>query len=122
MEELPPPEAAHPAGSTADRQDLDKVNFLNLYPLSFSEFLLAVGKEQHASLIQAEKPDAALLKAFSLDFKELLRQYFFIGGMPEAVAAWVETNDFNEVRRVQTELLRTYENDVSNWTRDFCAA
>lgn len=93
-----------------------KVNFLNLYPFSFSEFLLAAGKEQHASLIHAEKPDADLLKAFSQDFKELLRQYFFIGGMPEAVSAWIETKDFNEVRRVQTELLRTYENDVSKHT------
>ena len=93
-----------------------KVNFLNLYPLTFSEFLMAIGKEQHASLINAKKADASLVKSFSADFKEFLRYYFFIGGMPEAVSAWVETGDFAEVRRVQKELLRTYENDVSKHT------
>ena len=93
-----------------------KVNFLNLYPLTFSEFLMAIGKEQHASLIYVQKADASLVISFSADFKEFLRYYVFIGGMPEAVSAWVETGDFAEVRRVQKELLRTYENDVSKHT------
>ncbi|EID84885.1 putative ATPase (AAA+ superfamily) [Treponema sp. JC4] len=95
-----------------------KVNFLNLYPLSFSEFLMAIGKEQHAALINSSNPDAELIKSFSADFTEFLRYYFFIGGMPEVVSTWIETKDFNEVRRVQKELLRTYENDVSKHTSD----
>lgn len=95
-----------------------KVNFLNLYPLSFSEFLMAIGKEQYASLINSENPDVQLIKSFSHDFTEFLRYYFFIGGMPEAVSTWIETNDFTEVRRVQKELLRTYENDVSKHTTE----
>jgi len=95
-----------------------KVNFLNLYPLSFSEFLMANGKEQHASLINSKNPDSELVKSFSQDFTEYLRYYFFIGGMPEVVAAWTETKDFNEVRRVQKELLKTYENDVSKHTSE----
>ena len=95
-----------------------KVNFLNLYPLSFSEFLMAIGKEQHAALINSNNPDAELIKSFSADFTEFLRYYFFIGGMPEVVSTWIETKDFNEVRRVQKELLRTYENDVSKHTSD----
>lgn len=95
-----------------------KVNFLNLYPLSFSEFLMAIGKEQHATLINSSNPDAELIKSFSADFTEFLRYYFFIGGMPEVVSTWIETKDFNEVRRVQKELLRTYENDVSKHTSD----
>ncbi len=93
-----------------------KVNFLNLYPLSFSEFLMAIGKEQHAALINSSNPDTELIKSFSADFTEFLRYYFFIGGMPEVVSAWIETKDFNEVRRVQKELLQTYENDVSKHT------
>ncbi len=93
-----------------------KVNFLNLYPLSFSEFLMAIGKEQHAALINSSNPDAELIKSFSPDFTEFLRYYFFIGGMPEVVSTWIETKDFNEVRRVQKELLQTYENDVSKHT------
>lgn len=95
-----------------------KVNFLNLYPLSFSEFLIANGREQHASLINSKNPDSELVKSFSQDFTEYLRYYFFIGGMPEVVAAWTETKDFNEVRRVQKELLKTYENDVSKHTSE----
>ncbi len=95
-----------------------KVNFLNLYPLSFSEFLMANGREQHASLINSKNPDSELVKSFSQDFTEYLRYYFFIGGMPEVVAAWTETKDFNEVRRVQKELLKTYENDVSKHTSE----
>ena len=93
-----------------------KVNFLNLYPLSFSEFLMALGKDQHAALINSNNADAELIKSFSADFTEFLRYYFFIGGMPEVVSTWIETNDFNEVRRVQKELLKTYENDVSKHT------
>lgn len=93
-----------------------KVNFLNLYPLSFSEFLVALGKEQQAELINDTQQDTELLKAFSEEYKELLKYYFFIGGMPEVVLTWIETKDFNKVRRVQKELLETYEDDISKHT------
>jgi len=93
-----------------------KVSFLNLYPLPFSEFLMALGKDAQARLIDDINQDTELIKAFSEDYKELLRYYFVIGGMPEAVSIWIETNDFNEVRRVQKELLLTYENDISKHT------
>jgi hypothetical protein len=93
-----------------------KVNFLNLYPLSLSEFLTALGKEQQADLINNTEQDSKLLKVFSEDFKELLKYYFFIGGMPEVVSTWIETQDFNKVRRVQKELLITYEHDISKHT------
>ena len=93
-----------------------KVNFLNLYPLSFTEFLLAVGKEQQANLINDLKQDPQILKAFSNEFTEYLKYYFYIGGMPEVVSTWIETKDFSEVRRVQKELLETYANDVSKHT------
>ena len=93
-----------------------KVNFLNLYPLSFTEFLLAVGKEQQANLINDLKQDPQILKAFSSEFTEYLKYYFYIGGMPEVVSTWIETKDFSEVRRVQKELLETYANDISKHT------
>lgn len=93
-----------------------KVNFLNLYPLSFTEFLLAIGKEQQANLINDLKQDPQILKAFSSEFTEYLKYYFYIGGMPEVVSTWIETKDFSEVRRVQKELLETYANDVSKHT------
>lgn len=93
-----------------------KVNFLNLYPLSFSEFLLAVGKEQQEKLINDVNQDSEILKAFAGDFTEYLKYYFYIGGMPEAVNTWVETEDFNEVRKVQKELLQSYKDDISKHT------
>jgi len=93
-----------------------KVSFLNLYPLSFSEFLMALGKEQYSNLINDINQDPQILKAFSNEYTELLKYYFYIGGMPEVVSTWVETHDFTEVRRVQNELLLTYENDISKHT------
>lgn len=93
-----------------------KVNFLNIYPLSFTEFLLALGKDGHAGLINNPDQDPELLKTFSGDFREMLKYYFFIGGMPEVVSTWIETKDFNEVRRVQNELLESYEDDISKHT------
>ena len=93
-----------------------KVNFLSLYPLSFTEFLLAVGKERQANLINDSDQDPQILKAFSSEFTEYLKYYFYIGGMPEVVSTWIETKDFSEVRRVQKELLETYANDVSKHT------
>lgn len=77
---------------------------------------MALGKDAQARLIDDINQDTELIKAFSEDYKELLRYYFFIGGMPEAISTWIETNDFNEVRRVQKELLLTYENDISKHT------
>ena len=77
---------------------------------------MAIGKGQYESLINSKTPDVELIKSFSSDLKEFLKYYFFIGGMPEVVSTWIETNDFNEVRRVQLELLETYKNDVSKHT------
>ena len=125
MEKFSSPKTSDTSGSQADWKDLDyegisfpvgKVNFLNLYPLSFSEFLVALGKEQQAELINDTQQDTELLKAFSEEYKELLKYYFFIGGMPEVVLTWIETKDFNKVRRVQKELLETYEDDISKHT------
>lgn len=93
-----------------------KVNFLNLYPLSFTEFLLAIEKKQQATLINDLNQDSEILKAFSSEFSEYLKYYFYIGGMPEVVSTWLETKDFNEVRKVQKELLLTYKNDISKHT------
>ncbi|MCF0237639.1 MAG: ATP-binding protein [Sphaerochaetaceae bacterium] len=93
-----------------------KVNFLNLYPLSFTEFLMALGKDSMAELILNKNQDKVLLSSFSESYKELLRYYFYIGGMPEVVNTWIETKDFLEVRKVQKEILTSYEKDVSKHT------
>lgn len=88
-----------------------KVDFLNLYPLSFNEFLLASGKERYAELIKSE--DYALITAFKQDLTDLLKQYYFVGGMPEAVQAFSINKNFNAVREIQNRILNAYEQDFS---------
>ena len=88
-----------------------KVDFLDLYPLSFYEFLQALGEEQLVELIQ--KNDFQLITVFASKLKQYLKQYFYIGGMPEVVVSYIENKDFNEVRRKQEILLQAYEQDFS---------
>ena len=88
-----------------------KVEFLNLYPLNFMEFLEATGNKQLSELIV--KKDFELMKAFKDKFIEQLKNYYFVGGMPEAVASFIHSQDFDEVRNIQQNLLSLYEMDFS---------
>ena len=88
-----------------------KVDFLNLYPLNFREFLYAVDENGLAELL--EKEDYTLINAFSSKYSELLKRYYYVGGMPEAVQTYLETDDLFEVRNVQKALLDYYSNDFS---------
>ncbi len=88
-----------------------KVEFLRLYPLSFTEFLDAMGKEQYVELI--EKQDFQMIKLFNNKFEDLLKQYCYVGGMPEAVQDFVNNKDFNQVRTIQERILSSYEMDFS---------
>ena len=88
-----------------------KVDFLKLYPLSFDEFLLGIGYEKFYKLLNSG--DYALINSFSEQFIYLLKQYYFIGGMPEAVLRFSHNKDFNEVREVQKRILEAYEQDFS---------
>ena len=88
-----------------------KVEFLDLYPLSFSEFMRALGKEQYVELIAEGQWD--LVTSFKEEYAELLRYYYYIGGMPEVVANFVASQDFSEVRGIQQNILRAYEQDFS---------
>lgn len=88
-----------------------KVDFMKLYPLSFREFLLAAGKEKYVALIESE--DYEMLKVFKQDINDYLKQYYFVGGMPEAVNTFVAKKDFNFVRNVQQRILEAYEQDFS---------
>ena len=88
-----------------------KVDFMNLYPLNFREFLMALGEKQLADLLISKDYD--LINSFSSKYTDLLRKYYYVGGMPEAVLTYVETDDTNEVREIQKQLLLYYENDFS---------
>ena len=88
-----------------------KVDFCNLYPLNFCEFLEGIGEEGLVELLR--KKDWKLIAAFATKFTDLLRKYYYVGGMPEAVAEYAETKDYAEVRRIHEQILFTYENDFS---------
>jgi len=88
-----------------------KVDFLNLYPLSFKEFLMATGKERFASLL--DKQDYPMVTSFKQTYIDALKQYYFVGGLPEAVLSFAEEKDFNEVRSIQKRILTAYEQDFS---------
>lgn len=88
-----------------------KVEFLDLYPLSFSEFMRAMGKEQFVELLN--KGDYDLANAFKQEYIDLLKHYYYIGGMPEVVANFSENRDFNEAREIQQRILVAYEQDFS---------
>ncbi len=88
-----------------------KVDFLRLYPLSFKEFLMAVGKERFAKLL--DEQDFQMISGFKQTYIDALKHYYFIGGMPEAVQSFAENKDFNEVREIQKRILAAYEQDFS---------
>ena len=88
-----------------------KVDFLKLYPLSFREFLMASGKERFAELIGQR--DFQMVTAFKQTYVDALKQYYFIGGMPEVVQSFAENMDFNEARALQKRILAAYEQDFS---------
>lgn len=88
-----------------------KVNFMTLYPLSFYEFLDAIG--ENMKLEQLEQGNFDILKPFHNELIELLKKYLFIGGMPEAVLSYANEKDLYKVRKIQNEILTSYQNDFS---------
>lgn len=88
-----------------------KVDFLKLYPLTFKEFLLAAGLERFVEVL--DNRDYSMLTNFKQTYIDALKQYYFVGGMPEAVSSFCENRDFQEVREIQRRILNAYEQDFS---------
>lgn len=88
-----------------------KVDMLYMYPMDFEEFLLAMGKEQFVELLRSNS--WAALTPLRGMLTELLRQYYFVGGMPEAVKTYVERGDIWEVRSIHSKIIDAYRNDMS---------
>lgn len=99
--------ALHPGTSFP----VGKVEFLDLYPLSLTEFMLAMGKGQFVDLLK--NGDLDMAATFKQDYVDLLKHYYYVGGMPEAVHDFVENRDFNNVRDIQQRILTAYEQDFS---------
>ena len=88
-----------------------KVEYLNLYPLSFKEFLLAMNENQILEII--DKKDFEMQKVFKERIIDLLRRYCYVGGMPKAVLSFSQEQDYNLVRKIQRNILNDYEGDFS---------
>jgi len=101
--------ALHPGTSFP----VGKVEFVDLYPLSFTEFMRAMGREQYVELL--EKGDFQLATTFKQEYTDLLKYYCYVGGMPEVVQAFVDHRDFNEAREIQQRILSAHEQDFSTY-------
>lgn len=88
-----------------------KVQFLTLRPMSFLEFLDALGEERLSKIILSG--EWANIDIFAQKLRELLKQYYYVGGMPEAVLAFTENHDWEEVRHIQNDILKSYDFDFS---------
>jgi predicted AAA+ superfamily ATPase len=88
-----------------------KVNFLDLYPMSFYEFLIANGEENLYNVLQQKQWD--VITQFKSKYIELLKLYYYIGGMPEVVNDYISNKDFNSTRIIQNQLLIAYEQDFA---------
>lgn len=99
--------ALHPGTSFP----VGKVEFLDLYPLDFLEFMFAMGKDNLVKLLESE--DFSLITSFKGKFIDLLKQYYYIGGMPEVVASFIAARNYGKVREIQKRILIAYEQDFS---------
>ena len=90
-----------------------KVDFLNLYPMTFSEFLLANDSENLVEVMKQTKEIKDIPKIFESQLIEKLKTYYIIGGMPEAVYSWINDKDIEKVDKIQQNILDTYEEDFS---------
>jgi len=90
-----------------------KINFLNLYPMTFREFLENCGKENLSKILEKTRDIIPYAKPFHNDFLNSLREYFFVGGMPEAVEYFHTTGNLLEIREIQKEIITAYVLDFA---------
>ena len=88
-----------------------KVDFVDMYPMTFREFLQALNEENLLKLL--DNKDWQLISMFKAQLINLLRQYYYVGGMPEVVLSYINTHDLNRVRVLQKAILNAYEQDFS---------
>ncbi len=98
-----------------------KVDFLNLYPMTFSEFLIADHLENLVEVMKETKEIREFPKIFESQLIEKLKVYYIIGGMPEAVYSWVNDKDIEKVNKIQKNILDSYENDFLKHTDEVVA-
>lgn len=92
-----------------------RVSSMFMYPMSFNEFLCAVGKDGWAEEIKKADPEHPLFDAMHKELVSIYRTFLMVGGMPASVSAWVETGDFNECIIEQADIQQTYYDDFSKY-------
>lgn len=95
-----------------------KVDFLNMYPMTFSEFLIADNAQNLVDYMDSLEKIEKIPDIFFNQLEEKLKAYFIIGGMPEAVSAWVNEKDMELVNKIQDNILSAYKSDFSKHTQD----
>lgn len=90
-----------------------KINRLRLYPMSFKEFVLANGREDLIEVFRDWPTDRPIPDLYKIPMEKLLKEYYIVGGMPEAVKTWVQTHDVEEVEEIQKTILSDYADDFS---------
>lgn len=90
-----------------------KVNRLQLYPMSFKEFVIANDRADLIEIFDEWPVDRVIPEIYSVPMKKLLKEYYIVGGMPEVVQTWIDTHDIEEVEEVQKDILKDYADDFS---------
>ena len=88
-----------------------KVNMIKMYPMTFDEFLMAIGEQPLVDILATK--DFSIIDSLSVRFIDCLRQYYYVGGMPAAVAEFASTKNLEEVRNIQKQILFDYRRDFS---------
>ena len=90
-----------------------KVNRMKMYPMSFKEFLWACGADQVAGILEDWPTDRPIPEVYSVQLSKHLKEYYAVGGMPEAVAEWAASHDMQKVEAIQDEILLGYSDDFA---------
>lgn len=93
-----------------------KVDRMEMYPMSFEEFVIADGGERYISGINKLGLERELSELYTVPLEKYLKNYYIVGGMPEAVQTWIDTHDYHEVDEVQDRILKDYADDFGKHT------
>lgn len=93
-----------------------KIDRMEMYPMSFEEFVVADGGKKYIDGIKKMKFESEIPEIYTVPFEKYLKNYYIIGGMPEAVQTWVDTHDYKEVEEVQDRILKDYADDFGKHT------
>lgn len=92
-----------------------KVERMNMYPMSFKEFIIANGLENIVKVVENFELSREIPEIYSVPLTKALKNYFIVGGMPEAVKQWVNTHSYDEVEKIQDNILADYSSDFAKY-------